>query len=176
MTLEVLRNGGYVIYFRHAEATVGVDQPNLDFNRCETQRNLSEQGKNQATLIGKVFRDKELPVESFIISSPFCRAVDTAKLAFSSHPIRIEKSLSRIVELSEVPTLSNQEKQSILNDFQSILEVIPTQGYNKVIFGHSFPNEVSLGNLDYMVGVIIKPKGRGNGFEVLGELNFRELL
>ncbi|MCS4438767.1 hypothetical protein JTS92_10110 [Clostridium botulinum] len=29
--LDLLRNGGYILYVRHGEATVGEDQPNLIF-------------------------------------------------------------------------------------------------------------------------------------------------
>ena len=82
MTIEKLQDGGYIIYFRHGEATIGKDQANVIFENCETQRNLSEIGKQQAILIGNVFRKKGIPVEPLIVSSPFCRAIDTAKLAF----------------------------------------------------------------------------------------------
>ncbi|MFB5282455.1 histidine phosphatase family protein [Peribacillus sp. Hz7] len=167
MTIEKLQNGGYIIYFRHGEATVGKDEPTVIFENCETQRNLSETGKQQAILIGKVFREKGIPIEPFVISSPFCRALDTAKLAFSNNPIRIERSLAKIVDLSEVPTLTDAERKVIIDDFIRLLERPPSSGQNKVIIGHSFPKELELGNIDYMTGIVIKPKGRGNGYEVV---------
>lgn len=176
MTVEKLKNGGHIIYFRHGEATVGKDQPNVVFENCQTQRNLSEIGKKQAILIGKVFREKEIPIEPFVISSPFCRALDTARLAFHNNPIRIERSLAKVVDLSEVPTLTDAERKVIIDDFRRVLELPPSLGQNRVIIGHSFPKELELGNIDYMTGVVIKPKGRGNGYEVLEKLNFNELL
>ena len=45
---EALRGGGYVVYFRHADTgTPGAEPPNVDLNRCETQRNLIDRGRDQ---------------------------------------------------------------------------------------------------------------------------------
>lgn len=176
MTSEKIQDGGYIIYFRHGEATVGKDQPNVILENCETQRNLSETGKQQAILIGNVFREKRIPVEPFIVSSPFCRALDTAKLAFPNNPIRVEHSLAKIVDLSEVPTLTDAERKAIIDDFIRLLELPPSTGQNRVIIGHSFPKELELGSIDYMTGIVIKSKGWGSGYEVIEELDFNELL
>lgn len=54
--LDLLRNGGYILYARHGEATVGEDQPNLSFQYCYTQRNLSEMGKRQSIYYGEALR------------------------------------------------------------------------------------------------------------------------
>ena len=54
--------------------------------------------------------------------------------------------------------------------------VPPTPGQNRVIIGHSFPKQLELGNIDYMTGIVIKPKGWGNGYEVIDKLDFNELL
>ena len=43
--LHSLRKGGYILYARHGEATVGSDLSNLNFQDCSTQRNLSEYGR-----------------------------------------------------------------------------------------------------------------------------------
>lgn len=175
MTIEKLQDGGYIIYFRHGEATVGKDQANVIFENCETQRNLSETGKQQAILIGNVFREKGIPVEPLIVSSPFCRAIDTAKLAFPKNSIRVEHSLAKIVDLSEVPTLTDAEKKAIIDDFVRLVELPPTTGQNRIIIGHSFPKQLELGNIDYMNGIVIKPKGWGSGYEVIDKLDFNEL-
>jgi phosphohistidine phosphatase SixA len=172
MTSEKLQDGGYIIYFRHGEATVGKDQPNVIFDNCETQRNLSETGKQQAIRIRNVFREKGIPIEPLIVSSPFCRAIDTAKLAFPNNPIRVEHSLAKIVDLSEIPNLTNAERKAIIDDVIRLLESPPAPGQNKVIIGHSFPKQIELGNIDYMIGIVIKPKGWGSGYEVIDKLDF----
>jgi broad specificity phosphatase PhoE len=175
VTIERLQVGGYVVYFRHGEATVGKDQSKVVFENCKTQRNLSNVGKQQAILIGDVFREKGIPVEPFIVSSPFCRALDTAKLAFPNNPIRVEQSLGKIVDLSEVPTLTSEERKAIIDDFIRLLELPPPTGQNRIIIGHSFPKQLELGEIDYMTGIVIKPKGRGDGYEVIDKLDFNEV-
>ena len=47
LSLE-LKKGGKLIFIRHAYAPGGGDPENFDINNCDTQRNLSEEGRNQA--------------------------------------------------------------------------------------------------------------------------------
>jgi len=46
--IEELKNGGKLIFIRHAYAPGGGDPDNFDINDCNTQRNLSDRGKKQA--------------------------------------------------------------------------------------------------------------------------------
>ena len=54
------------------------------------------------------------------------------------------------------------------------METIPVEGKNKIIVAHSFPEGVGLGEIPYMGTVIIKPKGEGNGFEVVDQLSLED--
>src|SRR5262245_29823028 len=79
---DALRSGGYVVYFRHAatnRAPEDTDDPRL--KRCEGQRNLSEEGRRMAREFGTAFKTLGVPVGR-VITSPYCRTVDTGKLAF----------------------------------------------------------------------------------------------
>lgn len=175
MTFDKLLNGGYIIYFRHAEATIGKDAQHLNFKDCSTQRNLSEKGKEQAIAIGNVMRQNGIPIEPFVISSPFCRAVDTAKLAFPNKMIRMDDSFADIVPLSEDPNLTDAKKNQIIYRINKIFE-LPTQaGKNRVIIGHSFPKNIALGDVPYSTGIIIQPKGWKNGYDIIGQLNVNDL-
>lgn len=80
-TAALLRRGGVVIAFRHALAPGTFDPPNFRLGDCSTQRNLSEGGRAQARRIGDWFRERGL-VPARVRSSPWCRCVDTAELAF----------------------------------------------------------------------------------------------
>lgn len=51
---------------------------------CATQRNLSAAGREEARRIGAAFRDRGVPVGK-VLSSPWCRCLDTARLAFGSN-------------------------------------------------------------------------------------------
>src|SRR5215475_1556473 len=78
----LLRAGGQVIMLRHA-GTIGTvgDPPGFQVEDCSTQRNLTEAGREQARKIGEAFRAREIPIAR-VLSSPWCRCLDTARLAF----------------------------------------------------------------------------------------------
>lgn len=77
----LLRQGGVVAAFRHALAPGTFDPPGFTLGNCATQRNLSEEGRAQARAIGQWFSQRQLqPVR--VRSSPWCRCLDTATLAF----------------------------------------------------------------------------------------------
>lgn len=80
--LKDLRKGGYVIFFRHAATEhIGAPDEAADLARCETQRNLSPEGRSQALEIGKAIKTLAIPVGAVMVS-PLCRTRDTAQLAF----------------------------------------------------------------------------------------------
>ena len=76
-----LSAGGVVLAFRHALAPGTFDPPEFRLGDCRTQRNLSEDGREQARRIGRWFEARGL-VPREVSSSPWCRCVDTAQLAF----------------------------------------------------------------------------------------------
>ncbi len=79
----LLRRGGIVVAFRHALAPGTFDPPGFRVGDCSTQRNLSDEGRAQARRIGDWFRTRGLQ-PARVRSSPWCRCVDTAQLAFGS--------------------------------------------------------------------------------------------
>jgi phosphohistidine phosphatase SixA len=85
---EALRAGGAVALLRHARAPGTGDPAGFRLEECATQRNLSEEGREQARRIGAAFRERGIPVVR-VLSSRWCRALDTARLAFGAaepHP------------------------------------------------------------------------------------------
>ena len=78
-----LKKGGKLIFIRHAYAPGGGDPENFDINNCNTQRNLSEEGRGQAKKIGKFFKEKNIPIFK-VFSSEWCRCKETAELAFTN--------------------------------------------------------------------------------------------
>jgi len=70
------------VLIRHAVTTPGVgDPPGFRLDDCATQRNLTDEGRGHAKRIGEAFRAHAIPVER-VLSSPWCRCVETARLAF----------------------------------------------------------------------------------------------
>lgn len=78
-----LRAGGVVVAFRHARAPGTFDPPGFRLDDCSTQRNLDDGGRAQARRIGQWFRERSL-VPARVRTSPWCRCIDTAELAFGS--------------------------------------------------------------------------------------------
>jgi hypothetical protein len=76
-----LAAGACVIAFRHALAPGTLDPPGFRLGDCTTQRNLNDEGRAQARRIGEWFRARAL-APGAVRSSPWCRCVDTARLAF----------------------------------------------------------------------------------------------
>jgi phosphohistidine phosphatase SixA len=147
--VRALQAGGYVIYFRHA----ATDQTQVESNRvaledCRTQRNLTEMGREQARTIGTAFSALHIKV-SKLFSSPYCRAVDTAKLAFGD-PIVLPDLAPSIVK-NEI------EAKRGAQVLAEILKTRPPEGTNVVVVSH-------LGNLKDAVGVWPDSEGAAHIF------------
>jgi phosphohistidine phosphatase SixA len=75
-----LRAGRHVALMRHTDAPGGVgDPPGFRLDDCATQRNLSAKGRADAARTGARLRSERIAVER-IVSSPWCRCMDTATL------------------------------------------------------------------------------------------------
>lgn len=75
-----LRAGGAVALMRHADAPGGAGDPaGFKLEDCATQRNLSAKGRADAAVMGDKIRAERVTVAK-VISSPWCRCVDTANL------------------------------------------------------------------------------------------------
>lgn len=79
---SALKSGHHVVLIRHAITEPGIgDPPGFVHGKCSTQRNLSAQGRLDAKRIGEAFRSRNIPI-SDVMSSRWCRCLDTASLAF----------------------------------------------------------------------------------------------
>ena len=72
-----LTDGFHVLLMRHADAPGYGDPAGYQLGKCETQRNLGEAGKKQASRIGQWLKNQGIQ-EAIIFSSPWCRCLDTA--------------------------------------------------------------------------------------------------
>lgn len=79
---SLLKDRGVVVLMRPAVTTPGVgDPPGMRIGDCASQRNLTDEGRRQAKAIGEVLRARSVSFER-VLSSPTCRCLDTAQLAF----------------------------------------------------------------------------------------------
>ena len=77
---KALEAGGVVLVMRHAKTETATDEVEV-LGDCSRQRNLSDEGREQARAIGRDVKDLGVPVKR-VLASPLCRAKETADLAF----------------------------------------------------------------------------------------------
>ncbi len=77
---DALREGGVVLVMRHAKTENATDRVEV-IGDCTTQRNLSQEGREQARQIGRDVKALGVPVDK-VLTSPMCRTTETADLAF----------------------------------------------------------------------------------------------
>jgi phosphohistidine phosphatase SixA len=95
-----LRAGGHVALMRHTDAPGGTgDPPGFKLGDCSTQRNLSAKGRDDAGQIGARLKAENIAIDK-ILSSPWCRCVDTANL-LELGPVQTESTFGNVVVLTE---------------------------------------------------------------------------
>jgi phosphohistidine phosphatase SixA len=142
--VEALRAGGNVLYFRHGKTDLTTsDSDRTSLANCATQRILSPEGRRQMTGIGQQFKRLHIPVGT-VLASPYCRTLDTARLAFGK--VTVEPELEHTVTATEAVT---RQRAAALS---KLLALVPPQGTNTVLAGHT-------GNLQEATGIWPSPEG-----------------
>ena len=131
--IERMQAGGLVIYWRHAATDHSRrDRDLTDMSRCEMQRNLDDLGREQARRVGEGLERHAIPVER-ILSSPFCRNIDTARIAFGEDSFEIRDDL-----FNAPPVRDRQRQQALVSALQDYLVTPPEDAQkNVVIVGHN---------------------------------------
>lgn len=131
-----MQQGGYVIYFRHTTATVGVDDPASTtpewWKVCDSAiaRQLSDTGREEAEAIGAALDNLEFSFAK-AISSEFCRCRQTAELM----------KIDEMVETSNVLTFNVYNNEA--NRYEETLQLAHQELVaDKLValVSHSFPN------------------------------------
>jgi phosphohistidine phosphatase SixA len=94
-----LRQGGVVALMRHGDAPGVGDPEGWRLDDCTTQRNLSKQGRDEARSAGARLRAERIAIAR-VLSSPWCRCVDTATLA-GVGPVQVEHAFANAFVLSD---------------------------------------------------------------------------
>ena len=113
--IQDLKEGGRLIFIRHAYAPGGGDPDNFSINDCSTQRNLSKSGKIQSEKIGNFFIQNEIKITK-IYSSLWCRCKETASIAFKNYETK------SFLNSFFSPKFKNNKKTQIVNFKKFLLE------------------------------------------------------
>lgn len=121
--VEELRQGGSVIYLRHADRASGPKEKlsqwstDAEIADCSTQRNLTALGQEHAHELGRYFKEIGIKVGR-VIANGQCRTRDTAMLAFGHAEV---------------------DKRLFDPDYlRSVLSLPPIDGTNTVVVSNDF--------------------------------------
>jgi phosphohistidine phosphatase SixA len=151
---------GYVLLMRHALAPGVGDPENFNVNDSSTQRNLNDEGRQDARDIGQWLQRREVKILR-VESSRWCRAKETAEL-LNIGKVRPNKNLDSLFEESDL--LNHPQTANIKKRIQSHRN---TRGL-LVFVGHFVNFQAVAGvSLDSGEGVLIKATPSGE-FKVMG--------
>jgi phosphohistidine phosphatase SixA len=155
-----LRAGGHVALMRHADAPGGVgDPPGFRVEDCATQRNLSEKGRLDAAKIGVRLLSEGIAFEK-ILSSPWCRCIDTAKL-LNLGAVETEATFGNVVVLKD-------QRETLAAGARALIARW-TAGGNLLVVTHG-ANIQALTGVWLASGEIVVVKGGSDRAEPVGRL------
>lgn len=167
--LDALRNGGLVVFIRHAHPDVGEDKiGELDyFKDCAKQRLLRNTGRIDANTVSVAFRGLGVPV-SRVISGDLCLAKQTADLL----------NLGTVEVSSGVNDYNTWKAQgndpgTLVDAYRKHLSLVPTANTNIILISHAqrgrFSAHPVLDLIEMGTVAIFKP-GANVTFELLATI------
>lgn len=152
--IKMLQQGGYILYVRHgATDHQQADSDLSDLRDCSKQRNLSALGRKESRQLGEAMRKHKINVAK-VISSPYCRCVDTAILAFGK--VEVDPQLRATFNENAEVTLH------LVESLSAKLKQMPAIGTNTVLVAHT-------ANLREVTKVWPKPEGVVHIFKPTGD-------
>src|SRR5437773_3885 len=128
--LPRLRKGGYVLFLRHPRTNPDqADTDPLNLDNVKAQRQLSDEGRQQAKALGEAFRALKLPIEK-VVSSKFFRAREAARLLGVGE-------VTASVDVTEGGlVVSPRENERRAKALRALLSTAPAEGKNLVVVSH----------------------------------------
>lgn len=160
MLVQALRRGGFNLYMRHAQSTIGQDgnlqQTPFWWENCAIQRNISDVGREQARKVGAAIKDLQIPVDQ-VLTAQFCRARETGHLLGLG-----------AVEITE--DINHQIGQRMGFDVNAArfkrLTELPARGMNNLLVSHTHgstrPEERIMTSIQEAEIIVYQPDGKGH--------------
>ena len=157
---SALRAGGHVALMRHADAPGGLgDPPGFRLEDCATQRNLSAKGRVDAATIGARLKQEGIAFET-ILSSPWCRCIDTANL-LNLGTVVSEATFGNVVVLRD-------QRESLTAGARALIAKWTGSG-NLLVVTHG-ANILALTGISPASGEIVVVRGGSDRAEPVGRL------
>jgi phosphohistidine phosphatase SixA len=163
--VERLREGGYVLYMRHASTDFSQNDSNSrSFADCANQRNLTDKGRAEARAVGEHIKRLRIPVGT-VLASPYCRTMETARLAFGK--------ATPMQEARGGPAQTEDPKR--YEGLKKLLSSSVPKGENLVVSSHGNPFHAVAGPPYLAEGEIAVVQPQGNGrFSVVGRIKLTD--
>ena len=160
--LKQLRAGGYVLYMRHATTDMSQNDAKMaNYDDCANQRNLTDRGRDEARRVGRQVKRLGVPI-GIVLASPYCRTMETARLAFGPAPVTATE------ELRGGPGTANDPKRYA--PLKELLSTPMQDGRNLVAVSHGNPFFALAGAPYLAEGEVAVVKPEGSGFKVIGRI------
>jgi phosphohistidine phosphatase SixA len=164
---SAMKRGGLVLVVRHAATDLSMpDQDLVVLSDCRTQRNLNAQGRADARTIGRGARRLKLRIGN-VLSSPFCRTRETARLAFGR--FRVSQALLNTIDAEHDASWRRQIRAA-----RRLLGRKPAPGKLTVLVTHgSVVGDTAGQTLEEGETLVFRPLGSSR-FRLLGRILPRE--
>ena len=159
--INALREGGLVLYMRHTSTDFSQNDVAMkSYEDCASQRNLTEKGRAEAREIGAHVKRLGIPIGE-VLASPFCRTMETARLAFGK--------ARAMNEVRGGP--ARPEDPGRYDELRKLLSSPVAKGENRVISSHGNPFHAVAGPPYLAEGeiAVLRPEGAMR-FSVLGRI------
>ena len=159
--LQTLRGGGLILYFRHTSTDFGQNDDAMSgYEDCARQRNLTDNGRDEARRIGAAIKRLDIPIGD-VLASPFCRTRETAQLIFGRATV--------------APAVRGGPARPETNDryaeLRKLLSTPPRAGTNLAIASHGNPFR-AVTDTQYLAegeAAVIRPLG-AQGFRIVARI------
>jgi phosphohistidine phosphatase SixA len=158
-----LKQGGKVVLLRHTHVDIREGMGRLAPGNCAAEVNLSARGKEQARRIGEAFRAHGIAVGE-ILTSPYCRCIDTGTLAFGR---------ATVIQYLLPPGVVS-DSQAKLNDERVLQDILKHRDTSNLVM---ITHDLNIANIvlepalmrDFFV---VQPNGAD--FDVIGKIRIND--
>jgi len=162
--LAELRAGGHVLYLRHASTDFSQNDASMrSYEDCASQRNLTDKGRDEARALGEHIRRLKIPVGA-VLASPFCRTMETARLAFGK--------AQAMGEVRGGP--ARPDDPARYASLKKLLSGRVPKGENLVISSHANPFYALAGPPYLAEGELAVIKPQDDSFAVIGRIRLED--
>jgi phosphohistidine phosphatase SixA len=158
-----LKQGGKVILLRHTHVDIREGIGRLAPGNCATEVNLSSRGVEQAKRIGEAFRAHGIVVGE-VLASPYCRCIDTGRIAFG-HATPVQYLL---------PPGVVSESQAKLNDVRVLQDILKHRDSSNLVM---ITHDLNIANIVLeaaAMGEFFVVQPNGTDFDVIGKIGLND--